>query len=287
MNTYRDNRSGCEYYLEHDRIMLHMKLDLPEGLILKQGPEEPDRERPFCPEVISADRGESRKCPLVIVQHGFTGHMEEDHIIAMAKALNETGFATLRTELYGHGKSGGAFVDHTLFKWLSEMLAIIDYAKALDFVDDLFLCGHSQGGLAVILAGAMKRDVIRAILPISPAVTIPDDARKGSMLEYSFDPDHVPDVLIMKDGLRLGGNHIRVSQTICVEAAIDAFSKDVLIIHGDEDETVPVQAGVDAAKRYRHAQLKLVHGADHCFNGHTDEMAGALKEYMKRFRQPA
>lgn len=263
MGKTLDNASCREFYIEHDHIPLHMKLDFPTD---------------YLPEKEGAGT-----CPLVIVQHGFTGHMEEEHIIAVAKAFNEAGFATLRTELYGHGKSGGAFFDHTLYKWLSEMMTIIDYARGLEYVSDLYLCGHSQGGLAVMLAGAMKRDVIRAIIPLSPAVMIPDDARNGIMLGHTFDPDHVPESLEVDDDVILGGNHIRVSQMIYVEPAIDAFRKDVLIIHGDQDETVPLQVSLDAAGRYKRAKMVVIPGDDHCYNFHLDQVVEEIKAYMKQF----
>ena len=251
-----------EFYIDNERVPLHAKLDFPEGFTPKEGGE---------------------KCPLVIVQHGFTGHMEEEHIIGVAHALNETGFATLRTELYGHGKSGGTFRTHTLFDWLLGIITVIDYARELDFVSDLFLCGHSQGGLTVMLAGAMKQDVIRGVIALSPAAMIPEDARRGNMLGNLFDPQNIPDTVEMEDGLRLSGNYIRVAQQVWVEPAIDAFKKDVLIIHGDEDETVPVQVAVDAAKRYEHAHLVLIRGDDHCYNYHLDQVLGELKKYMKKY----
>ena len=262
MDIYKKTGTSPEFYIEHDGIPLHMKLDFPESFTGEESEGE---------------------CPLVIVQHGFTGHMEEDHIIGAARAFNEAGFATLRTELYGHGKSGGDFRDHTLFKWLSEMMTVIDYARKLDFVSDMFLCGHSQGGLAVMLAGAMKQDVIRAIIPLSPAVMIPEEARRGSMLGHEFDPRHVPETLVIDDGVQLGGNHIRVSQQIWVEPAIDVFQKEVLIIHGDEDETVPLQSALDAAKRYSNAKLVVIKGDDHCYNNHLDQVLDAIKDFMRQF----
>ena len=76
-----------EFYIDSDGIKLHAKLDRPEG----------------------ADKG-----PLCILIHGFTGHMEEDHIIAAQKAINEAGVSVLRVEMYGHGKSDGEFKNHTL-----------------------------------------------------------------------------------------------------------------------------------------------------------------------------
>ena len=146
------------------------------------------------------------KHPLVIVIHGFTGHMEERHITAVSTAMNELGFATLRVEMYGHGHSDGTFERHTLYKWLTNALTAIDYARGLDFVTDIYLCGHSQGGMTVMLAAAMKRDVIRGILPLSPAWMIPEYARRGELLGVTFDPDRVPETLEAWDGRRLNGN---------------------------------------------------------------------------------
>ena len=83
-------------YISDDGIKLHIELEMPE--------KAPD------------------KVPLVIVNHGFTGHMEEDHIVAAARACREKGYATLRVEMYGHGQSGGDFKDHTLFKWISKLI---------------------------------------------------------------------------------------------------------------------------------------------------------------------
>ena len=82
-----------EYYITDDGIKLHIKLDMP------------------------SDYDEGDKCPLAIVIHGLTGHMEEKHITAVANTFNSNGIATMRVEMYGHGKSEGEFEDHNIFKW--------------------------------------------------------------------------------------------------------------------------------------------------------------------------
>ena len=204
--------------------------------------------------------------------------------MAVSKTLNEIGFAVLRTDMYGHGGSDGEFRNHTLFKWLTNALTVIDYARSLPFVTDLYLCGHSQGGLTVMLAGAMKQDVIRAIIPMSPAIMIPELARKGSLLGLSFDPEQIPDELAAWDGRILSGNYARVAQTIRVEDAIDRFMKPVLLIHGDQDEAVPYFYSQEAAKRYRDAELVTIPGDTHCYNYHLDLVLDAVQKFMKGFR---
>jgi len=223
----------------------------------------------------------AEKCPLVIVIHGFTGHMEERHIVAVSQALNEIGFATLRVDMYGHGNSDGKFENHTLYKWLTNALTVIDYARSLDFVTDIWLCGHSQGGMTVMLAGAMKHDVIKGLIPLSPAWMIPEGARNGTLLGQDFDPDHIPDVLPVWGNRGLSGNYVRVAQTIRVEEAIDRYDGPVLIVHGDRDEAVPVEYGIRAAERYRNSKLVIIPGDTHCYDYHLDQVLDAVKDWMR------
>jgi len=221
-------------------------------------------------------------CPLVIVIHGFTGHMEERHIRAVSEALNAVGCATLRVDMYGHGRSGGSFRDHTLYKWLTNAMTVIDYARGLDFVTDLYLCGHSQGGLTVMLAAALKRDVIRGVIPMSPATVIPAGARRGTLLGAVFDPDRIPEEIPVKDGLVLGGNYVRAAQTIHVEEAIAAFRGPVLLVHGSGDETIPAACSVQAQRAYADAELALIPGDTHCYDYHLDLAVDAVRQWMLR-----
>jgi pimeloyl-ACP methyl ester carboxylesterase len=241
-----------EFYIDSDGIRLHAKLDFPDGI----------------------DKG-----PLCILIHGFTGHMEEEHIIAVQKAMNEAGLIVLRAEMYGHGGSDGEFKNHTLYKWVTNALSVVRYAKSLDFVSDLYLCGHSQGGLLTMLIGGMCPDDLKAIIPLSPAWMIPEAAREGSILGTSFDPDHIPDV-ISSGEWDLSGDYIRVAQTIHVEDEIARYKGPVLIIHGDEDEAVPYMYAPKAAELYNNAKLITIYGDDHCYTRHLDEVSEAVRSYF-------
>ena len=262
-----------EFYLQDDGIAIHCKLDLP------QMPAAHTESR--LPEAgLAGGRQGAEKMPLLILIHGFTGHMEEDHLLGVMRAANEAGFAVLRAEMYGHGMSGGSFRDHTIYKWVGNAMAVIDYTRQLDFVTDLYLCGHSQGGLLVMLVAAMEHDRLKAILPLSPAICIPSDARSGNVLGVSFDPDHIPEVLDCGDGDILGGNHVRVAQMIDVDAAIRRYTGLVLLVHGTGDETVPFQYSVDAAGKYADAKLVLIPDDTHCYDLHLDLVEAAVRDFL-------
>ena len=225
-------------------------------------------------------------CPLVIVIHGFTGHMEEPHITAVSEMLNEIGCATLRVDMYGHGQSEGSFRSHTLYKWLSNAVTVIDFARSLDFVTELYLCGHSQGGLTVMLAAAERPDAVSGIIPMSPAVIIPDGARNGILLGTAFDPDRIPGEIRSEDGWVLDGDYVRAAQTIHAEEAIKAYKGPVLLVHGSEDETVPAACSVEVRKAYADAELAIIPGDTHCYDRHPDMAVDAVRQWMlKRILQ--
>ena len=220
------------------------------------------------------------KHPIVVIIHGFTGHMEEQHLVAVSHMMNELGYATLRVDMYGHGKSGGSFHDHTLYKWLSNAMTVIDYARSLDFVTDVYLCGHSQGGLTVILAGGLMHDVVKGIIPLSPACMIPELARKGTLLGSDFDPDHPPESLSVWNDFSLGNHYIRVAQTIHVEEAIDRYDGPVLIVQGEKDSPELYRSALDAAKRYRNSTFVQIDDDDHCYTRHLDRMVEAVRSWL-------
>lgn len=245
-------------YILDDGIRLDACIDMPE----------------------SYDKG--KRIPLVIVIHGFTGNKEERHILAVSRMFNRIGCATLRVDMYGHGKSDGEFRNHTLFKWMGNALTVIDYARSLEFVSDIYLCGHSQGGLLVMLAAALKHEFIKGLIPMSPAVMIPQEAREGKLLGLEFDPQDIPDVLEAPGSWSLSGNYARVAQTIHPEEFIAGYGGPVLLVHGDADESVPVQCSMDAARQYRNAELVLIKGDTHCFDYHLEEVVEAIRKWMVR-----
>lgn len=241
-------------FFEVDGIRLNAKLELPDN--------------------------EEEKSPLAIICHGFTGNMEERHILAAAESFRALGFAALRVELYGHGNSGGSFHDHDIGKWVTELVQIIDRTRRLDFVSEIWLCGHSQGGLAVMLSAAERKDAVKGLVPLSPAWTIPEGARSGNLLGSPFDPTNIPDEIPLGGGVTLSGNYVRVAQAIDAEAAIRAYEGPVLIVHGTDDATIPYSCSEQAAALYRHCTLVPVEGDTHCFDRHLEQMTAAMREWL-------
>lgn len=228
------------------------------------------------------EKPEAGRCPLVVHLHGFSSNKDKPHNVAACEAMREAGCATLRIDLYGHGESGGLFRDHTLYKWISNTLTALDWARRQAFVSSVFLSGHSQGGLVAALVAGMAPDLVRGVILRAPAFIIPVCAREGQMLGRSFDTAQIPDEIPLFNGLTLGGHFVRVAQTVHAEEAVDRFPGPALLIHGDEDDTVPLADSQAAAARYRRGEIVVIHGETHHFNQHPEQMKAAIRAWLER-----
>lgn len=250
----REKMENREFFIDKDGFKIHAKLDFPQG--------------------------EAEKMPLVILVHGLTGHMEEPHLLGIRSAINEIGMACLRVELYGHGQSDGAFKNHNVMEWVSQLIYVIDYARSLSFVSDLYLSGHSQGGLATILAAALKADQLKAIIPLSPATCIVDFCKKGVFFETEFDACSIPEELHFWEDKVVTANYIRVGRSLPLKEAIAGYKGPVLLVHGVTDESVPVQCSIDAKEAYENAELVLIENETHCYDNHLNQVLEAVKKFL-------
>lgn len=242
-----------EFFINCDGIEIHSKLDFPKV--------------------------ELGKMPILVLFPGFTGHIEERHIIGIKDAANEVGFVVLRSELYGHGKSGGKFYDHSVLLWMAEAMRVIEYARNLSFISDVYVAGHSQGGLTAVLAAGLMNDIVKAVLPLSPAMNIPYDAKRGSILGVQFDEDNIPKE-ISSDTWTLSSNYIRAAKMLPINEAISSYKKPVLIIHGNADEAVPYHFGKELSESYENAKLVTIEGDNHCYDYHLDKVLDAIKDFL-------
>lgn len=244
-----------EFYIDKDGFKIHAKLDFPKV--------------------------QKAKMPMVIICHGLTGHMEERHIIKVAETVTESGYVSLRVEMYGHGKTDGQFCNHNIAQWVIDLAYVIDYARSLEFVSDIYLAGHSQGGLSAMLTAGLKGDQLKGILPLSPATCIIDLCKNGSFFGTEFDVENLPDKLYFWSDKYVTSNYVRIGRSLQVEEAIRAYHGPVLLVHGTGDETVPVSYAIEADKIYENSTLVLIPEDTHCYDYHLDMVAEAIGKWLK------
>lgn len=242
-----------EFYINCNGIRVHAKLDFPKA--------------------------KKEKYPLYIVIHGLTGHMEEELFTEVSNQLNEDGYATLRVDMYGHGKSEGNYFDQSLLLWTDEIIHVVEYARSLESVDKISIIAHSQGGSATVLAGGMLNEFIQNLILLAPAIVLRDYYKNGEFLGKAFDVQNIPDQFEM-DGKAFSSNHIRISRFMPFEACAREFRNPILIVHGTDDIAVPISYSEELVQYYEKGTLIKIENDGHNFRKHLDQVLEAIHMFI-------
>ncbi len=114
--------------------------------------------------------------PTLVWLSGYRSDMSGSKAIELDNFAAENGFACLRLDYSGHGRSGGKFTDGTISRWLEEALAVILHAAP----DRILLVGSSMGGwialrLAQELAKRKDGPKLDGMVLIAPAPDFTSD----------------------------------------------------------------------------------------------------------------
>ncbi|MCL2003081.1 MAG: alpha/beta hydrolase [Oscillospiraceae bacterium] len=223
------------------------------------------------------------KYPFVIMYHGFTGDKTEVHwmFTRLSRELEKLEIGSIRFDFSGSGESDGFFYNTTIASELREALSIYRFALALDYVDAdrLFMLGMSVGGLIAGLT-APKAEKLKGLILWAPG---------GNILEYVInmrkrEPADRAGRIDM-GGFLLSPDFERCLYDIDIYQTASAFQGNVLIVHGDGDETVPFDIGLRYKKIYgERAELLNIEGANHGFSrpAWKDALMEATKTFLLR-----
>lgn len=221
--------------------------------------------------------------PAVILSHGFMGRGFDGRAYAMM--LSEMGFVAFTYDFCGgssYSVSDGKTADMTVETERQDLLAVADYISTLPGVnpDDITLMGFSQGGFVSTLAGAKNPERFKRLILMFPALCIPDDARRGHMLSYQFDPLNIPELLGTVP-MELGAAYARVASAIDIFALIKGYSGKVLLVHGTADAVVPISYAERASETFPNCTYCVIQNGGHGFTGSGDIKAcDAIRAFL-------
>lgn len=210
------------------------------------------------------------KCPIAVIFHGLMsdrGNPRHNMFTDIANRLVENGIAVIKFDFNGHGKSDGDFSDMNVYNEILDAAKIMDYARSLDWVTEIYIIGHSQGALVGGMIAGYYREYVKKLVMLAPAATIKDDALKGSCFGIAYDNYNIPEHITMRDinneEFNLGSLYFRLAKTLPIYETTAMFEGKTLIIHGSADEAV----GVIGAKRYaecmNNVTLRVIEGETH------------------------
>lgn len=189
----------------------------------------------------------------VIVSHEFM--MNRITTVHLAYSYAKMGFAAFCYDFNGGGtisQSEGKTTDMSVVTEVEDLKAVIAYAKAQPYTDNdqMYLHGCSQGGfVSALVAAELGAEQVKRLILFYPALSIPDDARKGQMIMARFDPQNVPDRLFCGP-IVLGKRYPEDVMDWDPFEMISKYHGPVLIVFGTGDHIVDYQYGVKAYEAY-------------------------------------
>ena len=154
----------------------------------------------------------------------------------------------------------------SVFTECRDLEAVMDYACSQEYTDEyrITLLGCSQGGLVSGLVAARHPDKIEMLILLYPALSIPDDARKGKMLMAQFDPNAIPETFRCGP-MKLGR-----------EYATSYSHRALAMYRQAQKEAEPDWKGP------RSARLVVIPGAGHIFrkNAHVSHAMGSIQSFL-------
>ncbi len=209
------------------------------------------------------------RCPGIVFFHGFTGTKVEAHrmFVKMARTLTGAGFVVLRFDFRGCGDSAGDFSTLTVARELADARAALKFLRARREVDAkrVGVLGLSMGGLvAAMMLG--EDPGIRAAALWAPVANLKEQINRKATPESRKQLREMG--CVDYGGQALGQAFFQDVAHDPVKA-VRKTRAAVLLAHGSEDETVPVEASDAYEKALRKAKRAVVkhiiRGANHTF----------------------
>lgn len=207
------------------------------------------------------------KHPCVVISHGLISSKDSSKSVALADAFCAAGIASCRFDYHGCGESEGNLSDTSLTIRLKNLQTVVEYVRGHERLNPsaIGLSGSSFGGSTTLLLAALDPTIRCAILMATPYRL---EKRPGDELDQVGFTD-IYDDFSKHDLLRQAG---RVS---CV-----------LVIHGENDETVPWKEGEAIYQRLLEPKhFELVKGGDHVFSDpvQRDRVVQLSVDWSRRF----
>lgn len=179
--------------------------------------------------------------PVCIIFHGFTGCNTGTKFsyTKLSRMLEKKGIGTLRMDFLGTGQSDLDFKDMTFENELSCASLMLENMLNQDKVTNIYLLGHSMGGVIASELAKMYPDKIKKMCLWSPAFHLPEaiDYLIGHV-EKSDYYDH--------SGFEISHSFVEDILSRDFYKNLDVYKNELMILHGTKDMTVPY----DISKKY-------------------------------------
>jgi dipeptidyl aminopeptidase/acylaminoacyl peptidase len=232
--------------------------------------------------ILSNPTAEKEK-PIIVLCHGFFRSKEGSTYVGLERILNEKGISTFRFDFFGHGESEGKFEEVTISEAVDDVLSAIEFLKKSGY-EKIGLMGSSFGGMASIMAASRVNDLFLLALksPVSDFSSLfqahQNEQEVKEIKEKGF--TYITDI---------EGNKRKLNISFFLDArkvkgyeAAKKIKIPTLIVHGNKDDSVPIEQSQRTASLMENCRLEVIEGADHGYSNeeHFQKMLDLISKFI-------
>jgi len=201
-----------------------------------------------------------------LVLHGI--HGDKASMVGVARSLRDRGQRAVLVDLRGHGASSGRWLSYGV-RESTDLSQLLDQLEALGLLaGEVGIYGPSYGGAVALQTAALDPRIARVVSVSTFASlrsVVPSYAQRAVPLLTGLLPTAILDALAdgaLEDAGELGGFSPAAADPT---SAIRRTRAQVLLIHGEADENIPVHHArtLRGACRAGACELLTIPGADH------------------------
>ena len=224
--------------------------------------------------------GDGKK-PLIITAHELGSDSQRPWWVNYARHWAEQGYAVLTFDFAGGGqrsRSEGKTTDMSVLTEVSDLEAMLGEVRTWGFIDQsrIVLVGGSQGGGVSAIVAARHPQEIAAQVLLYPAFHLP-----ANLHERYPDLNNLPETDGRNGMITIGRKYILDMYDHDYDKDMQGYDGSVLIVHGDQDKTVPIAGSERAVSVFNNARLHTIHGAGHVFL--TEEQQAEFLQQVDEF----
>ena len=232
--------------------------------------------------ILSNPTAEKEK-PIIVLCHGFFRSKEGNTYVGLERILNEKGISTFRFDFFGHGESEGKFEEVTISEAVDDVLGAIKFLKESGY-GKIGLMGSSFGGMAGIMAASKMNDLY--VLALKSPVSDFSILFQAHQDEQEFKEIKEKGFTYITD---IEGNQRKLNISFFLDAqkvkgyqVAKKIKIPTLIVHGDKDDSVPLEQSQRTASLIENCRLEVIEGADHGYSNekHFKEMMDLISEFI-------
>jgi esterase/lipase len=224
---------------------------------------------------------------IIVMAHGFTGDKSEwGRFDKTAEALNKTGYNVLAFDFSGSGESDNDSL--TVGKQVDDLNCAIKFVLDKGF-KEIGLLGLSLGGLISLKVYSPEKNIKTMVL------WAPVTSKKDSYAKKKFTPAELKELQekgyitkIMEAGVRkkiiIDKQIVKDRESIDQKELLSQIKCPILIIHGNKDESVPLEDSKNAIKYLpSESKLEIIEGATYDFTEQLDTIIDLTTNWFKRY----